>query len=75
MEIQAAIMVYIREQGLLKAFVAERAGIGLSRFSQILNCRTVMRLDEFLAICKALNVKPSEFIKRLEKINAEVKTE
>ncbi len=73
MNYQAAIGVYIRQQGLMKSAVAERAGITLPRFSQILNSKTPLKMDEFLSVCNALNVKPSEFIKTLDKIRTEVK--
>ena len=65
MIVQARIADYLRnDRRELKEFVvAEKAGITQSRFSKIINCRSEMRADELIAICKALEVSPDMFVK------------
>lgn len=62
MNAQLKIAEYLDKNGIKKTHVAATAGIRVSRFSQIVNNHVKMRADELEAICKALNVSPTEFI-------------
>lgn len=62
MVVQTKVAQYIEDKGIKKIRVANKAGIRLSRLSQILNNHTEMRADELDSICKALEVSPTQFI-------------
>lgn len=53
---------YIQEEGLKLSKIAERVGIPLSTFSAMLNGKRRITADEFIAICKALNVPLEQFV-------------
>ena len=50
------IKEYILKAGLKQNVIAERAGIPESIFSAILNNKRKITVDEYFAICDALNV-------------------
>lgn len=62
MAVQLKIAEYLKNNGIKKKFVAEKAGIKDYRFSNILHNQTEMRVDEFERICRVLKVTPEEFI-------------
>lgn len=65
MIVEARLAKYLRtERNELKlTALAEKAGIGQSRFSMIINCHQDMRVDELERVCRILNVSPELFIK------------
>ncbi|MBO7732650.1 MAG: helix-turn-helix transcriptional regulator [Methanobrevibacter sp.] len=61
MAVQTKIAEYLKEKGIKKKFVADKAGIKNYRLSHILHNQSEMRADEFERICKALEVTPEKF--------------
>lgn len=46
----------IRQKGLKQYAVAEKAGISRRKFSDMLNGRTIIKINDLIAISSALNV-------------------
>jgi DNA-binding Xre family transcriptional regulator len=63
MNVPENINDYLHDKGISKSHVARRTGIPNARFSMLTNGKTKMTLDEYIAICDALGVKVTEFIK------------
>lgn len=59
---QTRIAEYIKEKGLKKKFVAEKAGIKTDRFSRIIHNDYELKADELERICRVLNVSPEKFL-------------
>lgn len=53
----------IKEKGLLKKGVAERAGFTSQELSDMLNNRKIIRADMVPSFCAALGVEPNELFK------------
>ncbi len=53
----------IRESGLKICFVAEKAGIDPKVMSAILNSRRRFKVEEYLDVCDAIGISPSEYPK------------
>lgn len=64
MDLRIAIGEYIAERGIIKKHIAEKAGIDVASFSQILNLRRKLMAEEYVAICDALQVPYDTFVKR-----------
>lgn len=62
MNVYENINNYLHTNGITKAHVATRSGIKKPRFSNITTGVSGMTLNEYLAICKALGVKVTQFI-------------
>lgn len=61
MSIAERIKAYIDENGIKQNFVAQKAGMSEDTLSKILCRRKRMLADEFLSICKALEIDPNTF--------------
>lgn len=53
---------YLKDNGISKSHVAIRSGIPKPRISALTLGKGKMTLAEYLAICKALNVKTTQFL-------------
>lgn len=58
----AKIKNYIQEIGLKFCAVAEKAGIPLNTFSDMMNGKRKITADEYVAICRALSVPLEKFV-------------
>lgn len=58
----ARIKTYIQEEGLKFSAIAERIGIPLNTFSAMMNGKRKINADEYVAICRALNVPLEKFV-------------
>ncbi|MDR2515639.1 MAG: helix-turn-helix domain-containing protein [Christensenellaceae bacterium] len=61
-DIRTKIKKAVKERGLIQAAIARRAGISPAKLSQIVNLRSGLSLDDYLRICGAIGVKPSEML-------------
>ena len=68
MTVQKEIKKYLDEKGIRYAVVARKIGINPAAFTSILNERTKMSIEQFIAICIALEVPASKFIQLPEAI-------
>lgn len=50
----------IDEKGLKKRFIARKAGLSFQQFSDVLNGRRSLKVNEVPAIAKALGVTPND---------------
>lgn len=57
-----ALQKYIEEQGFKQKAIAAKSGIDDTAFSKILSGNRKCEVNEYIAICKALGVKPNKFI-------------
>ncbi len=57
------IKKYITENGIKFAFVAEKSGMSANVFSGILNGKRSLKAEEYVNICRALNVPLDKFVK------------
>ncbi len=58
----AKIKLNIQEEGLKFKAIADRVGIPLNIFSAMLNGKRKITADEYVAICRALNVPLEKFV-------------
>lgn len=58
----AKIKIYIQEEGLKFKAIADRVGIPLNIFSAMLNGKRKITADEYVAICRTLNVPLEKFV-------------
>ncbi len=58
----AKIKNYIQEEGLKYKAIADRIGVPLNSFSAMLNGKRRITADEYVKICKALNVPLETFV-------------
>lgn len=56
------IKAYLNAQGIKKKYVSEKAGITTFAFGAILDGKRRMTVEEYIRICKALNVNFEMFI-------------
>lgn len=56
------IKEYLESNGIKQTFVAEKAGIGASQMSEILNKGRTIDCMTYYRICKALNVPLKTFL-------------
>lgn len=61
-QIGERIKAHIERSGLKQTYVAQRAGIEISRFNAILNGNREIRIDEYGKICKILGVPFGSFL-------------
>ena len=54
---------YTKRNGLKQAFVAQQIGFTPKRFSELLNGKAVMRIEDLEAICNYFRVPATTFIK------------
>lgn len=55
-ELNQAINQYLQINGIKQTFVAEKIGLKISMLNAILHNKRVMTANEYILICKALNV-------------------
>ena len=58
--IQTILCNIIKEKGLRKSYVANKAGYSTQQFSGILNGRRKVTYDDIIRISKVLNVTPND---------------
>jgi len=56
------ILEYIQHSGISQAHVSKRAGIPLPKLNLALHGRRKLQMDEYEAICYALDVNPDKFL-------------
>ena len=56
------IRKYMRETGRTQTYLCRRTGLSPSAISLTLRGKRRLRLDEYCAICSALEVEPSFFL-------------
>ena len=59
--ISEKIKDYITKNGIKQRYVAEQAGLSENKFSLMMRGKRQINAEEYLSICKALNVQPSFF--------------
>ena len=59
--ISKKIKDYITKNGIKQRYVAEQAGLSENKFSLMMRGKRQINAEEYLSICKALNVQPSFF--------------
>ncbi|MCK9467562.1 MAG: helix-turn-helix domain-containing protein [Candidatus Absconditabacterales bacterium] len=64
--LRLAIKRYLNANGIKQRFLAEKADIPEKRLSFILTGRIQMRVEDYVDICKALNVSLDYFKNRSE---------
>ena len=62
MNIAANIKAHMKETGRKQAHLCKHAKLSASAMSMILAGKRKLRLDEYCAICKALDVRPDFFL-------------
>ena len=63
MNVQERVAEYVRNNGTMQKFIAEKTGLPAVKVSNILNLNQKMTADELELFCKALRREPSDFIK------------
>lgn len=61
MKVYKEIKRYLDDSGISQTFVAEKAGINLVALNMSLNGNRRLTADEYISICKALNLEPNFF--------------
>lgn len=56
------ILDYIQSSGISQAFVSKRAGIPISKLNLALHGKRKLQMNEYEAICFALDVNPDKFL-------------
>lgn len=56
----------IRDRGLKKKYVAEKAGYTQQQFSELINGKRVIRDADICKLCDALEVTPNDLLERSE---------
>jgi len=62
MEIEKKLNQVIEEKGISVRSIATRAGIDEQILYRCLRAEQRLKADEFLAICKVIEVNPAEFV-------------
>ena len=62
MDAARKIRSYMRETGRSQTYLSRRTGLSASALSLVLGGKRRLRLDEYCAICKALEVEPGFFL-------------
>lgn len=57
---------YIDEKGIKQKAISKKTGISETALSKILDGSRKCEVNEYVSICKALNVKPDRFISTKE---------
>ena len=63
MDTPKRIRKYMRETGRTQTYLSRCTGLSPSAISQTLGGKRRLRVDEYSAICKALDVEPGFFLK------------
>lgn len=62
MAVEKKLSEYIKGNGIKITFISERAGIDYQILCRCLNEKQPLKADEFLAVCKVLEVDPKDFL-------------
>lgn len=62
MTVAEQIKKYIDENGIIQSFVAERANMRTDAFSNAMNGKRKITIDEYVRICGALRQPASRFL-------------
>lgn len=54
---------YVKKTGVKQSFIAQKLGYTPKRFSELLNGRALMRIEDLEKICNYFEVPATEFIK------------
>lgn len=63
-DIRVTIRHYILTRGLKFRHVSEKAGIGENRFYGLMTSNATLAFNEYIDICKALEIEPQFFLTR-----------
>jgi transcriptional regulator with XRE-family HTH domain len=59
-DLRKRLSLYVSEKGFKQVKIAQKAGLTAHQFSDILREKRKMDADEFMLICAALDVNPTE---------------
>lgn len=62
MAVEKKLSEYIESTGLKKQFIAEKSGVDYQVLCRCLNEKQPLKANEFLAVCKVLEVNPESFL-------------
>jgi len=62
MAVERKLSEYIKGNGIKITFISERTGIDYQILCRCLNEKQPLKADEFLAVCKVLEVDPKDFL-------------
>lgn len=60
----------IEQKGYKKKVIAEKMGYKENQFSDLLNGRRLVRLDDIIKLCELLEVQPNDLIKQVNQKTA-----
>ena len=60
--IQKAIIKYLEDKGIKQSFLSYKTGLSTGAISAILRGKQKLLIDDYIAICKALDVSLQFFI-------------
>lgn len=66
MGVQRRITNYVREMGIRQSTLCRKTGITTDRMSAMFRGKSRMSADEFIAICKAIEKEPNDFMESWE---------
>ena len=69
------IKIYLDENGLKQAFIAEKMGVPANQFCTMLNGRRKITGEEFIKICDVLDVDTAYFVEKLKAAENEAQKE
>ena len=61
MTVSESIRSYLKEKGIMFAAVADKTGMRRDSFTRCMNGNRKITVDEYIRICKALNVPLDQF--------------
>ena len=61
MSINERLNKYVEEKGIKQAYIARKTGLTADTVSKIMNGNRRILADEFLTICRALDIDPNIF--------------
>lgn len=73
--IRKFLVNYISERGIKQSFISEKTGLTADTVSKILSGRRKILADEFLSICRALDIPQSEMNHLISNVNRNHSTE
>ena len=62
MAVEQKLSEYIESKGIKKQFIAERSGVDYQVLCRCLSEKQPLKANEFLAVCKVLEVNPESFL-------------
>ena len=62
MKVYEKVRVFIEERGYKQSWIAEKVGMPIDKFTDIMEGRKTLYADDLREICLALNVSPEVFI-------------